>query len=548
MFFSAWRWRTAAPLRPTRTAGTTPVSDALHAPVNSAGLMVGGRLVNMVVGLLMIPVLILNLGGTGFAAWAILLALAAGFSLLEIGMGPTMVRFLALSTGSAGAVGDASRLFGRMWQLLAMTFGVGAVALVAAAQPLANWLGLPATPLFSAADAIGWVYAAVAARALLQSGTLCLFATHRFAAASAVSLLQPLCSNVAGMLAAWQTHRLDIALIAYWLVQLTVLGVTFYLNRRLCMPRFGAATSATPGLRELGYYGVTNQVEGWAQFINFQFDKFIVAGLLGLWAVAPYEVANRAVAALRSIPASSAETFLPMAVARHHDRAQAWQWYLTGTRIAIYGVCIFMLAPLAVAPVFLYAWAGDIGYVGRWAFVALCIGAMASVLALPAATMAQASGHPELQARAAAITILLNVPLSLSLVYRWGLVGASIGTAIAMLSGAALLVLAVHRHMARPVNATLRLLASFWPPLLVCAAWGVLTYSVFYDWFQGLEAATRFSRHMRMYPGLLAGVVYGLCLGTVLWVEVRRGAFTAPERAFVARLVPFKGWRAFKLR
>jgi O-antigen/teichoic acid export membrane protein len=329
---------------------------------------------------------------------------------------------------------------------------------------------------------------------------------------------------------------------------LTVLGVTFYLNRRLCMPRFRAATATTPRLRELGYYGVTNQVEGWAQFINFQFDKFIVAGLLGLWAVAPYEVANRAVAALRSIPASSAETFLPMAVTQAHDREQAWHWYVTGTRIAIYGVCVFMLAPLAVAPVFLYAWAGEIGYVGRWAFAALCIGAMASVLALPAATMAQASGHPELQARAAAITILVNVPLSLALVYRWGLVGASIGTAVAMLSGATLLVLAVHRHMERPAGATLRLLGSFWPPLLVCMAWGILTYSVFQDWFQGLDAATRFSRHMRMYPGLLAGVVYGLCLGTILWVEVRRGAFTGPERAFVARLVPFKSWSAFKLR
>ena len=496
--------------------------------------MVATRLVNMAVGLVSIPVLIRYLGGNTFAAWALLLALSAAFSLLELGMSSIVVRFVALPASNRDW-GEGRLLIGRVWVLLILSFGLGLLVTLQAARPLASWLGLPATQLMSPEGTVYAVYGAVMARAFLKSGLLSLFAARRFGAVAAISLLQPLCSNLAAMAAALQFGRLDYALIAFWSAQLAVLGITCVLTRHMSLPAMDRHTLNLARLWELALYGVATQMDGWAQFINFQFDKFIVAGLVGLWGVAPYEVANRAVMALRSIPASGAETFLPTAMTQRVTQSEAWAWYEGSTRLIAYALLLFIVAPLAIAPVFLYAWTGEMGYVGRWVFIALAIGSAADVLAIPAATMAQAEGRPAMQGRAALLSIAMNIPLSLMLVLHWGITGAAVGTALAMLGGAAQLIVAVHRHFGRPVVPTLRSLAAFWPPVLVCVCWAAVTYLVFGAWFEALDPLLRFSRVTRAYPGVAALAVYAMCLVSMLLVEVRRGAFSLAERRFLAR-------------
>src|SRR6185295_18515532 len=151
------------------------MSDVPRGAVQSASLMASSRLANLFIGLLTIPVLIRYLGGESFAAWAVLLALSAGFSLLELGMPTTMVRFLAVPARD-GSWTEAREVFGRMWILLAASYGAGLLAMLLLAAPIAGWLRLPATALFSASQTIYWVFAATALRAILQTGTLALYA------------------------------------------------------------------------------------------------------------------------------------------------------------------------------------------------------------------------------------------------------------------------------------------------------------------------------------------------------------------------------------
>jgi O-antigen/teichoic acid export membrane protein len=489
--------------------------------------MVAARLVNMAVGLLTLPVLIRFLGGEAFAAWALLLALAGGFSLLELGMPPAVVRMLARPLQQDDR-GGARLWLGRSWVLLALAFGGGALLLSACAGQLAGWLRLPATPWFDGPRLVLLVFGAVAARAFLQSGTLVWIASGRFGRVALVSVLQPLAANMAAMAAAWRWGRLDAALVAFWAAQLSVVAAAFLLAR--CPPRFGRAACEPRALRELGRFGVASQLEAWAQFANFQLDKFLVAGLIGLWAVAPYEVANRAAAALRSVPASGADTFLTAAVLRADDREGAWRWYLASTRMAAYGVILFMLTPLAVAPVFLYAWTGEMGWHGRWVFCALIAGAAANVIALPAATLAQAEGRTALLARAAALSLAANLPLSLLMLSRWGAAGAAAGSALAMAAGAAVLVHGVHRHAGQPLRPTMARLARLWPPVLLCLLWLAAGTLVFQAWLAGTAPPERFARETRLVPGLLGVAAWLCCLASVVVLEWRRGAITAGER------------------
>lgn len=486
--------------------------------------MIGARVINLAIGLIAIPVLIRYLGGGGFAAWALLLALGAGFSILEMGMPTAIVRFLAVPT-PAGPSDAARTLVFRAWLLLALSFLLGTLAVALLGERVAAWLGLPDSQLLTARQAILCVFGFVAARAFLQTGALVMLARGRFVAASAVSLLQPLSANFAAMVVAWQWRRLDLALIAYWTAQCAVLAVALFVEGRAALPKLGREPFNWKKLVELWSFGLASQMEAWAHFVNFQFDKFLVAGWVGLWGVAPYEVANRAVAALRSLPASGAESFLPMAAARHADRDAAWGWYLSSTHLVAYGVIVFMLAPLAVSPVFLYAWTGEMGYLGRWVFVVLCIGAMASVLALPAATLMQAAGRADVPGRAALLAVFINAVLSLLLIGQWGMVGAAAGTALAMVAAAGRLGYITHRHFDRPVGPTLRMLASLWMPILMCLTWGVLTYALFTLWFGALAPAERYSRETRLLPALVALGGYATLILCIAGVEFLRGRF-----------------------
>ncbi|MES2632418.1 MAG: polysaccharide biosynthesis C-terminal domain-containing protein [Pseudomonadota bacterium] len=504
--------------------------------VRAASVMVGARLLNVALGLLTIPALISFLGGEGFAAWAVLLAMAAGFSLLEVGMPSTVVRFLAVPMRDGHW--DAGRaVIAQVWLVLGTIFGAGGLLIFLFANQVSRWLGLPTMNGASPAVAIWLIYCCVWARAMLQVGTLSLVAQRRFGAVSAVSLAQAAASNVVAVIAAVATRRLDVTLIAYWGCQLAVVGWVFVVTRRVCTPLFSVRTLEFARLVELVRFGVANQMDAVAQFVNFQFDKFVVAGVMGLWGVAPYEVANRAVAALRSIPASGAETFLPTAMVHGDDPDRAWEWYESSTRLVAYGACIFLLAPLSISPLFLYAWTGEMGHVGGGVFAALCIGTVATVIALPAAALAQAGGATGLQNRAAVYSMLLNVVFSLGLVLQWGLVGAAIGTCIAMTSGALLLIRAVHLRLGRPLRKTLALLAHFWPLVVVSLLWGAVSYEIYDTWIAPLERSVRFSRATRLWPGIWALGIGALCVGTMLAVELSRGRVGKRDLDFFARIV-----------
>ncbi len=515
------------------------MANAEQNVLGPAALMIGARVLSLGMGIITIPFLNNSLGSIAFAGWALLLAMAVGFSLLDCGAKNIIPQFLA-EPASTGQWRQARAILGLVWVILTCVYSVGLAVIYCVSRPLSAWLQLPDTVLLSPQEAICVVFMAVALKAFLETGTRTLNAARQFKVVALVAVLQPLVSNLAAIITAWTSKRLDLTLLAYWSAQLTLLAILFFACRRQCLPHFDAATFSVVQIREMAVYGLKSQFDQLAQFINFQFDKFIIAGLGGLWTVAPYEVANRAALALRSIPASGVETQLPTAVILHMDRIATLRWYLDSTRITAYAVCVFMLAPLAVAPAFLYAWTGELGYYGRWIFLALITGAMVSVLTLPASILAQASGRVDISAKSAATSILINVPLSLLLVLNWGAVGAAVGTGIAIVLSSLQLFRSVHSHFGWRMAATLRAMAGLWPPMLVCGCFGALTYWVFFEWFATVDAGVRYARATRLVPGLAALLMFGLCICSMFVVELLRGAFTPDESTWLTRVVPFK--------
>ena len=296
-------------------------------------LLVVARIANLMLGLAVIPVLIHYLGGDGFAAWALLLAIGAALALLELGMALTYVKEVApLIQHEDWRQVNVVR--SNVVAILLLAFAAGALPLFFFATAIARELHVPDGTLLEAGQMVKFVYLAVALRALLQLGTLTLNAARRFRALAAVSFLQSFVSNGAAAGAALWTRRLDITLLAFWIAQLLVLAIVFVIASRRYIRASIRVWPSYRRMRELCSHGLKIQVHDWAQVVSYQFDKFLIAAFMGLWAVAPYEVGNRSVAALRSIPSSGIDSFLATAAIGQTAKSDLWQQYQRVTQLA----------------------------------------------------------------------------------------------------------------------------------------------------------------------------------------------------------------------
>jgi O-antigen/teichoic acid export membrane protein len=387
----------------------------------------------------------------------------------------------------------------------------------------------------TAGQLILFVFGAVVLRSLLQTGVLVLYAARRFFHVGVLYFLQAFLANCAAIWAAWRFGRLDVILAWFWSAQLIVAALGLTLAAWQYPIRFDPRAWRLGTMRRLFVHGARIQLVAISELVNFQFDKFVIASLVGLWAVGPYEVANRSALALRSIPMTGLDSYLPRAAIGAAGGNGSWAGYIATTRLACLCALVFLIAPLAMAPVWLYAWTGQMGHFGRWAFAMLAVGATCSVVASPAAALAQASGQPQILARAALVSVGLNIPLSLMMAHLWGLKGAAAGTAVAMSASAFLVILGVHRLYHRRLRDTLAEYRSLWPLLAICVALGAVVNIRFDWWIATLDPVTRYAHGSRVLPGMVAVAGYLVCMGLMLLAGLAREVLTPEELLSIVR-------------
>jgi O-antigen/teichoic acid export membrane protein len=500
----------------------------------AAGLYVSARVVSMTVGLATIPVLVHSLGGEGFAAWALLLSCSVVFSELHLGVYPALMRAIAAADHS-GEQG-VSRLWASALGALATLYLAAFPAVLAGSRPVAEWLRLPMIGVWHPGAAVVFVFAAVFLRSLLTTGALVLFASALFRKTAGLSVAQSVLTNASAAAAAWLTRDLRVTLVVFWSAHLAVEGAGFVWALSMgWRPRLRLVSVDV--IRKLLAYGMRVQLSEWAQMVNFQFDKFVIARVLGLWPAALYEVSNRSVLALRSIPSSSMDTFLPIVARGRTEGADVVTDARKMAFLALYAILLFFAAPLAVAPLFLFAWVGEMGYVARHVFAFLIVGAGANLLAQPLAALAQAKGDPRAQAQAAGTAILLNVLLSLMLVRVWGLEGAALGSSIAMLFGSMVLFRrARHAVGDHVVTAVTDILQKHWSLFLCCVVWGVTTHLAFGWWIEVTSVTVRYELSNRLMAAGATAILYGACVATLLLLKLRMHGLSPEEEQLLGRI------------
>lgn len=439
--------------------------------VNSALFMISSRVLCMIIGLAGLPILLSGLGTEKFASWAVLLGGSVAFYTLEMGMIGTVTKFIA-EAFSRQENSRISELMSNAIILLFAIYSIGLVCVVALSGHVASWMKIPDTPLLSGKNLLIFVYLMVAVSSIARVGTAPFHAISRFDLVAGISLFHAVFSNVAAWSVAWYCGRLDIVILTYWACHALVLLVAKYWASRLVVWHFRPSTVNKKLQRSLLSHGFYLQFSDFAHFIHFQFDKMIIAGFSGLFEVAHYEIASRACMGLRSLCSSGLNTYLPRATNDTAKSVDIWPLYQEMTKGAVWLIIFFILAPLAVSPLFLFAWVGQIGYHGRYVFMFLAAGIAVNILIVPVSIFIQAMGRTSLEAGVSVCSIFMNVLFSLILIRFWGKEGAAAGTGLALILAGMMYIYFFHKVHRRSMADTLRYLFHYsWPLLFFCLIW-----------------------------------------------------------------------------
>lgn len=382
---------------------------------------------------LLAPLMISRLGLDAFGVWAVTGAFATYAGLLDLGVGRSLSRFIAVYD----AEGDDRRI--------AECVGLG-LLIVLAVGVLAAAVAVFAAPLLS--DSLGVLDDGEMRIVLLASVALWTFGgvdgifnsvgigKQRMVPPNVAAAVGATLNFVFSLVALALSSALTVYAGANGLAALLGLIPSAIAMRRVWGGPYLAIPS--PALaREVVVFGLKNQLAWFADLINMQTDKLIIALMVDVRAAAVYEIGSRVVIAVRSLAVMSVSAMIPTAAARivEEGREVVGQMYGRYTTLTCSTAFpLFMLATVS-APFLLVAWLGSVPGDATLVVAILSAAYLVNITTGVGTTLAIGAGHPGLAATNSVQIAIANLILTVALAPLFGLWGVLAGTAVAIVLG-----------------------------------------------------------------------------------------------------------------
>lgn len=487
-------------------------------------------------GLVTLPVLYDQLGQRDLGIWVMLSGLIGILSMLDLGLGSSIVR--AVASADIARPSQPTRVvlaLGLVWGLF---LGVLAIAALLLCWPRLTE-ALHIAPLAAAAQTAtlvllcGLVFDGVAMpwRGVLEG-------TQRYPALAVVN------AGIAVLAAVWSVATV---LDGGGLVDLAIV-VAATSALRSCLV-IGVARHGAPGLspsltgfrredlRAVTGYGLKVQVTSATGVVNLEVDRFVLSGFFGPSVVAGFELGARWANLFRLVPAFVLLALFPMAVAQTVRRAPGWldQFQLRVTKyltaIAATGAAVLVVS----ADPLIRAW---LGRPTAWAAASIVILVPAYALNLAAgatAIMTRVEGRPGRETGYALLSAGLNLALTWPLLSLLGPVGVPLATAIGIAVGTGYFLFSYQRVTRRALTPLLQVVLRPLLAALVAGGAVALVADVLPDGpgraMAGLAVASRSFLVLVLTAVLLAAV----------------GFFGDDERVRLRRLLGRRGHRLLPL-
>ena len=381
----------------------------------------------MLIALITIPLLIEGMGKERFGLLSIIWIGVGYFSLFDFGLGRALTKLVSERLGRSELAGLDSLIWTAL-KLLAVLGLVGAILLLVLSQPLVTvLLQVPDPPCHEAIAAFR-IMAFGIPLVILTAGFVGILEAHQsFGVIAQIRIPLGVLSFVGPLLTMQFTPSIAFATIAL-LISRILAFVAYYLvathvRKELRRPQLFDRRQMRPLLNFGGWLTVTNIVGPLMTYL----DRFLVGAMLGLTAVTyystPYEVLSR----LQLLPQAITNVLFPaMALANGVDKSRLSALYVNGGKINYWTMLPVTAGALLLAPEALSLWLGeDFSKASTPVVHWLAAGWMLNTLARPSLTLLQASGRPDLVAKAHVAELLPYLGVLWWLAGIYGIVGVA---------------------------------------------------------------------------------------------------------------------------
>jgi O-antigen/teichoic acid export membrane protein len=408
-----------------------------------------------VFGFIIAPVMLARLGLAQFGIWAVTGAFATYAGLVDLGVTKSVERFVAFYHAR-----DDERSVAECLGLgLLMITGVGILACggaVLLAPLLAAGLdqAIPASELRLIMLASVGIFVLNAYRFVMSGVPI---GMQRMVPPSVATVFY----NVVSFALSLAALLVSRDLLTYAVANVVAAGigtVAAAVSLRYAWRSARVRMPSMPLVREVLGYGVKSQVTWIADLVNLQADKVIIALVIDVRAAGAYEIANRAVGAVRMVASMSLSALLAAvtsSIAREGQSAVR-RFYRHYALRSLSLALPLLIVTSALAPALLYAWLGEVPDDIVLLFIPLTLASAANISTGIATTIWLGEGKAGILAKFATGSAIANIALTLALTPLFGLWGVVTATVLTLVGTAVVILTAFHRTYPVPVADTLR--------------------------------------------------------------------------------------------
>ena len=428
-----------------------------------------------VAGIVMLPFNLRHLGAPEYGLWVLLGSITIHFSVLDLGYGGALVKFMAQYRAhrNARALNEiASTLFFVFTAIGLIAYGIAAVV----AFNLDHLFRL--TP--DQAETGKWILLIIAIHICMNfpfsvyGGVISGF--QRYDQNNMVAIV----STAAVAVVNFAVLRAGYGIITLVAATTCVRVVAYFVYRNNAYRIFPELHIAPrlfrrARLREVTAFSVYSSIIDWANKLNYQLDELVIGAIVGSGAVAVWAPAERIISGTQRLTNQLNGVLFPAIVDSDatQQRQRLQQILLQGTRLSLVMVVPITAALVLLADPLVHAWLRD-----KAAMMAET-GPIIQILALSVAirvgnatgtTILKGAGQHRMLAFVNLGTGVANLVLSVALIKPFGLIGVAYGTLIPIaLSAMFILYPAACRRVGLPIGEAVRhsVIPALWPAVIV---------------------------------------------------------------------------------